>query len=559
MSDVGKYDIIIVGAGSAGCVLASKLSEDGKLRILLLEAGPNDNTMLVSMPKGSGKILSSPTYCHYFPTARHERFAGAPPESWVRGKVLGGSSAVNGMVYHRAHPEDFDRFVELGLAGWSWAEMLPYFKAIEDHELSANEFRGKGGPIHLCQYKRRTRLSRAMIEAATSIGLPYKEDPNQPRAEGIAYAVSNISKNGRRVSAAAAFLTPEVRRRSNLKIETGFTAQRILFQGRRARGVVGIKDGGTLTYEATLEVVVCAGAIQSPQLLQLSGIGPAELLQSIGVPVVQHSPWVGGNLREHYLAFLQFRLKHWEDTENHEYAGWRLAKNMLQYFLAGTGRMSESPWHMSAFVRSLPESTRPDTQLTFAPFSLDLDTLGAHAQMEKAPGMQFFGYPSRSTSQGTIRARSSDMREVPYIDPNYLDTEYDRRLSTALVNYIRHFMALPSLHPYVIGETEATARARSDDEILDLMRQRGQTGYHANGTVHLGVDGSAPLDEELRVRGVTGLRVMDASIYPEQLSANTNASIMAMAWRAADLILQTHGRPRTLAPYSGPTGDMVAV
>jgi choline dehydrogenase-like flavoprotein len=255
---------------------------------------------------------------------------------------------------------------------------------------------------------------------------------------------------------------------------------------------------------------------------------------------------VGGNLREHYLAFLQFRLKHAGDSENHEYSGWRLGKNLLHYMVTGGGLLSESPWHLSAFVRSLPESTRPDTQLTFGPFTLDMDTLGANARLEKLPGMQFFGYPSRATSQGTIRARSSDMREPPHIDPNYLDTDYDRRLSTGLVNYVRRFMALPALAPYVAGEAPATAFAKTDDEILELMRQRGQTGYHANGTVHMGTGDSAPLDERLRVRGVSGLRVMDASVLPEQVSGNTNAPIMAMAWRAADLILQDHNRPLTL-------------
>jgi choline dehydrogenase len=540
------YDVIVIGAGSAGSVMASQLSADPALSVLLLEAGPQDKNFLITMPKGSGKILSDPKYCHYFPTERAAQFPGSPPETWVRGKVLGGSSAVNGMVYHRGQPEDYDRFAELGLPGWSWRDMLPYFMAMEDHELPANDFRAKGGPIHLRLHSRHTRLSKAMTEAGASLGLPVKEEPNLPKVEGIAYIAANVSARGKRVSAASAFLSPEVRRRPNLTIITGATARRILFEGKRATGVEAAIGDGLGKYEANLEIIVCAGAIQSPQLLQVSGVGPAEHLRAIGVPVIQDSPLVGGNLREHYLAFMQFRLKHMADSENQQYSGWRLARNAMQYVLTGTGPLSEPPWHMSAFVRSLPESTRPDTQLTFAPFSLDPDSLGSNAQMEKQPGMQFFGYPSRSTSQGTIRAVSPDIRMPPKIDPNYLDTEYDRRLSVHLVNYIRRFMAAPALAPYVLAEHPATAGARTDDEILDYLRRRRQTGYHANGTVHMGTDPSAPLDGRLRVRGVEHLRVVDASILPEQVSGNTNAPVMAMAWRAADMILEDHNRRRTV-------------
>jgi choline dehydrogenase len=541
-----NFDVIIVGAGSAGCVMAAQLSADSTLNVLLLEAGPADKSFLITMPKGSGKLLSDPKYCHYFPTERSARFPGSPMETWVRGKVLGGSSAVNGMVYHRGQPEDYDRFAELGLAGWSWRDMLPYFMAMEDHELPPTDFRAQGGPIHLSMQKRRTRLTEAMTEAAISLGLPFKEDPNLPKVEGIAYIAANISAKGKRVSAANAFLTSAVRRRPNLTVKTGVMVQRILFKANRAVGVAVTTDDGVTEYRAGLEIIICAGAIQSPQLLQVSGIGPAEHLRTLGIPVIHDSPMVGGNLREHYLAFMQFRLKHRADSENQQYSGWRLAKNAMQYLLTGGGLLAEPPWHMSAFVRSLPESTRPDTQLTFAPFSLDPESLGSNAVMESQPGMQFFGYPSRSTSQGTIRAQSADMRMPPKIDPNYLDTDYDKRLSTGLVNYIRRFMAAPALAPFMLAENDATASAKTDDEILDFLRRRGQTGYHANGTVHMGVDAAAPLDERLRVRGVGNLRVMDASVLPEQVSGNTNAPVMAMAWRGADMILEDHNRRRTV-------------
>jgi choline dehydrogenase-like flavoprotein len=531
------FDIIIVGGGSAGSVLAGRLSEDRQLRVLLLEAGPDDTNPMIAVPKGAGKIVSDPRFCHFFPTERSARFPGAEPDIWLRGKVLGGSSSINGLVYHRGHKGDFERLDELGLTDWGWEKMLPCFRAIENTDLPQASYRGIGGPLHLRHDAPRTRLTAAMIDAAREMGLPFKEDPNQPDALGIAYAGANITPDGKRCSAARAFLPPSVRRRPNLAILTGHLVQRVCFDGCRATGVaVTTQDGEERIFHASRQVLLCAGAVQSPQLLQLSGIGPAALLQELGVPVLVDRPCVGANLREHYLAFLQFRLRHPADSENRGLAGWRLGWNTLRYMLAGRGPLAQAPWHMSAFATVLPDAARPDAQLTFAPFSLDMFAGTGEARLETAPGMQLFGYPSRATSEGRIAAQSRDMRDMPRIESNYLSTEYDRRLSVALVNYIRRFIRAVPLAALVVGETEPTASARSDDEILDFMRLHGRTGFHASGTCRMGIDEAAPLDPMLRVRGVQGLRVIDCSVFPELISTNTNASVIAIAWRAAQLI-----------------------
>jgi choline dehydrogenase-like flavoprotein len=497
---------------------------------------------MVRMPKGFGKLMTDPRRAWFYDTDHHERVPGARPEKWWRGKLIGGSSAVNGMVYHRGQPQDYDRLAELGLAGWSWREVLPYFIKLENHELPATDFRGRGGPLDLMLHPQKPRLSEAILQAGKAMGLPIKEEPNLPNQEGISYIVYNIDpKTRERVSAGKAFLTPEVRARANLRILTQTRVDRVLFEGRRAVGVAcTLADGSAAQYRAQGEVILSAGAIHSPQLLQVSGIGPAPLLQSLGIPLLQDLPGVGANLREHWNFWLQFRLRHAQDSENRDYAGLRLLGHVLHYLVAHRGLMSWGSTQMSAFIRTRPDLDRPDAQLMFAPYSLDFEAMAkGGAAMEKQPGMHMFGYPLRGTSQGSVTAQSADMAQLPKISPGYLLTDYDRQVTIGLVRFIRRLMSQPVLAPYVEGEVGATAGVHTDDEIIDYGRRFGSTSFHGCGTCKMGRadDPMAVLDERLRVRGVQGLRVMDVSVLPEQLTANPCGPVMALAWRAADLIL----------------------
>lgn len=534
-----QFDYIIVGAGSAGCVLANRLSENPSHSVLLIESGPVDDSFLIRMPKGFGKTLADPRLAWHFVTT-HSKANGA--EVWVRGKTLGGSSSVNGMVYVRGQPQDYDRLAELGNEGWAWSDVAPYFQRLENHVLGADELRGAGGPVDIT-LATPSRLGDAMLEAGRRQGLPVKDDLNRLEQEGIGYLAFNINSRGERISAARAFLRP-VRKRSNLTIMTDTLVERVLFHGKRAVGVVCRLKSGAEQQFLAVETILCAGALQSPKILQLSGVGPAARLQKLGIDVVHDSPGVGENMREHLLIMLQYHLKYPKDSQNREFSGLRLVRNVANYMLRGRGVMAQGSYQVGGFVKTDMKLDRPDAQVMFAPFSLDLDSWAM--SMHSTPGMQFFGYPLRSDSQGSVRIQSSDPSEPAVIDPNYLATDHDRRLSVDLVRYMRRYMGDPVLSQYVGAEMSYTADAQTDDEILDVYRQYGQSGYHASGTCRMGSDELAVVDARLRVRGVSGVRVMDCSIYPELLSGNTNAPTMALAWRAADLILaDAHGCTRS--------------
>lgn len=529
-SAVETYDYIIVGAGSSGCVLADRLSADRSHRVLLIEAGGEDTDPLIRMPMGVGKTLADPKLMWYYTTEPDEgnAFRG---RIWVRGKTLGGSSSVNGMMYMRGQPEDYDHWETLGNIGWGWRDISRCFREIENHELGDDGVRGVGGPMHISIQSHRSPLTEAILQAGAGLGVPHKEDLNRPDQEGIGYTPVTI-KNGRRVSAADAFLKP-VRHRPNLHVLTDTLVNRLVFEGRRAVGV-DCTQSTSRHYGAAKDVILCAGALHSPKILQLSGIGPAAHLQQLGIDVVADSPGVGANLREHKVLTLQLRLKH-RYSHNQQLQGLRLYANALRYMIAHKGVLA-STYDVTAFVRTDPALMRPDAQLTF--WSLSTQKGGAMMQLENHPGMLIMGYPLRTESEGSVMIQSRDPSAPPVIRTNFLTAEYDRKVMIGLFQTMRRFCARPELTAMIAEETFPGPAVKSDAQIIEAARQ-DETCMHAVGTCRMGRDDRAVVDDALRVRGVSGLRVMDCSVMPTQVSGNTNGPVIAMAWRAAEKILAT--------------------
>ena len=536
MRHADRFDYVVVGAGSAGCAVAARLSEDPSVSVCLLEAGPRDWNPWIHIPVGYFRTMNNPSVDWCYETAPGVGIAGRSLK-WPRGKVLGGSSSLNGLLYVRGQAEDYDRWRQMGCEGWGYDDVLPLFKRAEDQERGANEWHGAGGPLAVTDMRLKRPICDAWVEAAQAAGYPFNPDYNGASQEGVGY-FQLTAKNGRRCSAAVGYLKP-ARKRPNLVIRTGSPTRRIMVQDGRAMGVLVRGGEGDRVIRANREVIVSAGAIATPQILMLSGIGPRDHLAEHGIEPVIDAPGVGENLQDHLQARAVFKCN--EPTLNDEVRSWpKQAGIAIRYAATRSGPMTMAASLAVGFLKTGDHVATPDIQFHIQPWSADSPGEGPH----RFSAFTMSVCQLRPESRGTVRLASSDPDEHPIIDPNYLATKTDCDTIVEGVKIARRIAEREPLRSKIASEFQPGRDVQSDEEILRWVRETATTIYHPTGTCRMGAEGSsAPLDARLRLRGVEGLRVADASVMPEIVSGNTNAPAIMIGEKCADMVREDAAAP----------------
>jgi len=520
--------------------MAERLSASGKHSVLVLEAGGPNTSRFVSIPKGFAKLIQKAEHIWTYQVDQPRRAGEEWQEYWLRGKGLGGSSSVNGMIWSRGEPGDYDDWEELGCNGWNGETMTAAFKSLEDHELGESEMRGSGGRVNVAPKQFPYPLAEKVIEAGTHMGLKAVDDLNAVSGPRIGYYSHNI-KDGKRQSSAVTFLAP-ARKRSNVKIMTDVMAERLVVEDKRVTGVV-IRDarGSDQTIACRGEVIVSAGAIESPLLLQRSGIGPSEVLRAAGIEPVIDSPDVGRRMREHLAISMTYRLKSDVSIGSHKrFHGLGFVRSIAEYLITGRGVMATGPYEIGAFLQLGDKS---DFQLYFGGYTaapMEENKAGI-PDIEREPGLTAYAQLLRLTSEGTIEVTGPNASDMPRIEPNWLSNEEDRQTAVAAMKYIREFVQQQPIAELIDHEISPGSDVASDDELLEHFIDNATCGLHAIGSCRMGADNRAVCDERLRVRGIEGLRVVDCSVMPAPVSGNTNAPAMALGMRASHLVLEDAG------------------